>query len=202
MESLKKYIHWCCWVYVPSCGECTKYWNQCTSSHQMLLISLWFWMMNLGCRKALIWLTPISQLGLFWWLFIITYGISFQNQYHYFFKDFIYLFIHERHTQRERERQRQRHSRGRSRLHAGILTWDSIPGLQDHALGRRQVPNRWATQAALSITISILCRTTNFMWIPSGLNHVIRIKGIASFTFGLCLHSIIYFLNYYLMMFY
>ena len=28
--------------------------------------------------------------------------------------------------------------RGRSRLHAGSPTWDSTPGLQDHALGRRQ----------------------------------------------------------------
>ena len=25
--------------------------------------------------------------------------------------------------------------RGRSRLHAGSLMWDLIPGLQDHALG-------------------------------------------------------------------
>ena len=25
--------------------------------------------------------------------------------------------------------------RGRSRLHAGTPMWDSIPGLQDHALG-------------------------------------------------------------------
>ena len=32
--------------------------------------------------------------------------------------------------------------RGRSRLHARNPTWDSIPGLQDHTLGRRQVLNR------------------------------------------------------------
>ena len=31
---------------------------------------------------------------------------------------------------------------GRSRLHAGSLTWDSIPGLQDRALGQRQALNR------------------------------------------------------------
>ena len=42
-----------------------------------------------------------------------------------FFKE----FIHERYRER---------GRGRSRLHAGSLTWDSIPRLQDHALGRRQ----------------------------------------------------------------
>ena len=48
------------------------------------------------------------------------------------------LFIHER--QRERERGRDI-GRGRSRLHAGSLMWDSIPGLQDHALGKRQALN-------------------------------------------------------------
>ena len=55
-----------------------------------------------------------------------------------------YLFIHERHTEREREREREKGrdtGRGRSRLHAGIPMWDSIPGLQDRALGQRQAPN-------------------------------------------------------------
>ena len=36
--------------------------------------------------------------------------------------------------------------RGRSRLHAGSLMWDSIPGLQDHVLSWRQALNHWATQ--------------------------------------------------------
>ena len=44
----------------------------------------------------------------------------------YFFK---ILFIHER----QRERERQDTGRGRSRLYAGSLTCDSIPGLQDEA---------------------------------------------------------------------
>ena len=40
---------------------------------------------------------------------------------------------------RDRERERDRDTgRGRSRLHAGSLTWNSIPGLQDHALGGRE----------------------------------------------------------------
>ena len=51
-------------------------------------------------------------------------------------------------TEREREGHRDI-GRGRSRLHAGSLTWDSIPGLQDHALGQRQAPNRCATQGSL-----------------------------------------------------
>ena len=38
-------------------------------------------------------------------------------------------------TERERERERGTDTgRGRSRLHAGSLIWDSIPGLQDHTL--------------------------------------------------------------------
>ena len=47
---------------------------------------------------------------------------------------------------RERERERGRDTgRGRSRLLAGSPTRDSIPGLQDRALGQRQAPNRCAT---------------------------------------------------------
>ena len=45
--------------------------------------------------------------------------------------------------EREREREIGRDTGGgRSRLHAGSPMRDSIPGLQDHALGQRQVPNR------------------------------------------------------------
>ena len=50
---------------------------------------------------------------------------------------------------RDTERERGRDTgRERSRLHAGSLMWDSIPGLQDCALGQRQVLNRWATQGS------------------------------------------------------
>ena len=55
-----------------------------------------------------------------------------------FFKDFIYISL--RDTERQRERGRDT-GRG-SRLHVGNSMWDSIPGLQDHALGRRQVLKR------------------------------------------------------------
>ena len=57
-----------------------------------------------------------------------------------FFED---LFIYNRHREREREAEG-----GRSRLHARSLMWDSIPGLQDRALGQRQAPNHWATQGS------------------------------------------------------
>ena len=57
-----------------------------------------------------------------------------------FFKDFIHLFM--RDTEKERERERGRDTgRGRCRPHARSLMGDLIPGLQDHALGRRQVLN-------------------------------------------------------------
>ena len=47
-----------------------------------------------------------------------------------------------RDTEREREREKGRDTgRGRSRLHAGSPMWDSIPGLQDHDLGLREVLN-------------------------------------------------------------
>ena len=44
-------------------------------------------------------------------------------------KDFIYLFIHERHTERGRDT-----GRGRSRLPAGSPMRDLIPGSLDHDL--------------------------------------------------------------------
>ena len=47
------------------------------------------------------------------------------------------LFIHESHGERGRDI-----DRGKSRLHAGSLIQDLIPGLQDHTLGQRQVLNR------------------------------------------------------------
>ncbi|XP_072644778.1 pleckstrin homology domain-containing family B member 2 isoform X1 [Canis lupus baileyi] len=59
-------------------------------------------------------------------------GQAYAVPYQYPYADFI-LFIHEKHRA-ERERGRDT-GRGRSRLHARSLTWDLIPGLQDHTLG-------------------------------------------------------------------
>ena len=58
-----------------------------------------------------------------------------------FLKDFIYLFMRHTEGERERERERQRHrQREKQASCTGSPTWDSILGLQDHALGqgRRQ----------------------------------------------------------------
>ena len=52
----------------------------------------------------------------------------------YLFKDSIYLFMRGKERERERKREADTGWR-RSRLHAGSPTWDSIPGLQDQALG-------------------------------------------------------------------
>ena len=43
------------------------------------------------------------------------------------------LFINERHREREREAETQ--AEGEAGSIQGAPTWDSIPGLQDHALG-------------------------------------------------------------------
>nr|XP_055192567.1 bile acid receptor isoform X2 [Nyctereutes procyonoides] len=51
-------------------------------------------------------------------------------------------------TERERERQRHR-QREKQAPCTGSPMWDSIPGLQDRALGQRQAPNRCATQNLL-----------------------------------------------------
>ena len=67
----------------------------------------------------------------------------------YFFK---FLFIYDSLTKRERERQRHR-QRERQVPCTGSPTWDSIPGLQDRALGQRQAPNRCATQGSLKTLI-------------------------------------------------
>ena len=67
-----------------------------------------------------------------------------------------YLFIHER--QRER-------GRGRSRLHAGGPTWDSIPGLQDHALGVKAGVKPLSHTGIPSSTNSVTC--VAFWWFSS-----------------------------------
>ena len=64
-----------------------------------------------------------------------------------FFKK-IYLFMID--IEREREREREREAETQEEGEAGSMqgarqgtrSWVSIPGLQDHALGRRQALNR------------------------------------------------------------
>ena len=51
-----------------------------------------------------------------------------ENMFFFFLNFILFMIV----TERERGRDT---GRGRNRLPAGSLTWDSIPGLQDHALG-------------------------------------------------------------------
>ena len=65
-----------------------------------------------------------------------------------------YFFIYERHGEGERERQRHR-QREKQAPCTGSLTWDSILGLQDLALGQRQAPNRCACLLYTSTHLSV-----------------------------------------------
>ena len=63
--------------------------------------------------------------------------------YFFFFNFYLFMIV----TERERERQRHR-QREKQAPCTGSPTWDSIPGLQDRALGQRQAPNCCATQGS------------------------------------------------------
>ena len=54
------------------------------------------------------------------------------------FKYFFNFYLFMKDTEREREAET---GRGRSRLHAGSLMWDLIPGPRDHDLRSRQTLN-------------------------------------------------------------
>ena len=72
-----------------------------------------------------------------------------------------YLFIHERHRERGRDT-----GRGRSRLHAGSLMWDSVPGLGSHPepkaeaepLSHPGIPGHCYSNDCLSTSLSAIRR--------------------------------------------
>ena len=64
-----------------------------------------------------------------------------------FFCFFFYFYLFMIVTEREKERQRHR-QREKQAPCTGSPTWDSIPGLQDRALGQRKAPNCCATQGS------------------------------------------------------
>ena len=71
---------------------------------------------------------------------VLTYVIGHFKKGIYIFKMLLVFFMRDRERERERERGKDTGG-GRRRLHAGSRTRDLIPGLQDHDLGYRQVPN-------------------------------------------------------------
>ena len=70
-------------------------------------------------------------------------GIPALRFYFYFY----FYLIYDSHTEREREAETQ--AEEKQAPCTGSPTWDSIPGLQDRALGQRQAPNPCATQGSL-----------------------------------------------------
>ena len=54
----------------------------------------------------------------------------------FFFFKILFIYLLMTHTEKGKDT-----GRGRSRLHVGSLMWDSILGLQDHALSLRQALN-------------------------------------------------------------
>ena len=101
--------------------------------------------LNLECQRRT-WRVPGSLLSI---IPVFSHRI--------FFFLFFSLFIYDSHTQRERERQRHRQRKKQAPC-TGSPTWDSIPGLQDRALGQRQAPNRCATQGSLTSNFLALMR--------------------------------------------
>ena len=73
----------------------------------------------------------------------------------FFFIFFLCLFIYDSHRERKREGQRHRQRENQAPC-TGSPMWDSIPGLQDRALGQRQAPNPCATQGSLLSTLDIV----------------------------------------------
>uniref|UniRef100_A0A8C0R446 Dedicator of cytokinesis 1 n=1 Tax=Canis lupus dingo TaxID=286419 RepID=A0A8C0R446_CANLU len=91
-----------------------------------------------GCRP--------SFLFAFFFLFSFFFFLFFYFFFIFFLNFYLFIIV----TQRERERQRHRQKEKQAPC-TGSPTWDSIPGLQDRALGQRQAPNRCATQGSLLV---------------------------------------------------
>ena len=75
-------------------------------------------------------------------------------------------------TERERERQRHR-QREKQAPCTRSLTWDSIPGLQDHALGKRQAPNHCTTQGSQGRSLNY-CSSTCWLLSQASVCSVIK----------------------------
>ena len=80
------------------------------------------------------------------------------------------MIVTEREREREGERERQRHrQREKQAPCTGSPMWDSIPGLQDRALGQRQAPNCCTTQGSLSQLL---------MWLSSASHKHLLLLGV------------------------
>ena len=77
-------------------------------------------------------------------------------QWTFFKKDFMYLLE----TEREVDT-----GRGRSRLHVGNLTWDWIPGLQDHTLLLGSLSTLFQFRSLFGFRHIVNCLVLIFTWI-------------------------------------
>ena len=83
------------------------------------------------------------------------------NMKKFFLNFYLFMIV----TERERERERQRHRpREKQAPCTGSLMWDSIPGLQDRALGQRQAPNLCATQGSRDCILATLAQCLAYIW--------------------------------------
>ena len=82
---------------------------------------------------------------------------------YYFFK---FLFIYYSHREREAETKAEGEKQAPC---TGSPTWDSIPGLQDRALGQRQAPNRCATQGSQNTSFKHSDSFLNFLYLLRNL---------------------------------
>ena len=64
---------------------------------------------------------------------------------------------------------------------AGGLMWDSIPGLQDHALSWRQALNHWATQASHDFSLMTALMPVQIMGISDLVDEVKNLNTLNAF---------------------
>ena len=85
-----------------------------------------------------------SEVSSVWWLFhdYVANMQWTQGVFCFFFFKILFIYSWETHRESQRHRQREKHAPCRE-LIVGL-----DPGIQDHALGRRQTLNRWAAQGS------------------------------------------------------
>ena len=126
----------------------------------VIVTSLFFpWLGSRFVNSIDFWKNQLYFFNLLYWLLFFRFNyfcfnidwflVLDLNCFSFFILRF-YLFIHER-TKRGRDI-----GRGRSRLPAGSLMWDLIPGPQQHDLSQRQMFNLWATQAPFELLFLFL----------------------------------------------
>ena len=93
----------------------------------------------------------------------------------FFFKIYLFMIVTERERGMQRHRQREKQVPC-----TGSPMWDSIPGLQDRALGQRQALNRCATQGSLN-SILFYSKLFDSFWFDLILFDFFRFDSISSF---------------------